>query len=350
MKKRILAVIVSLTLLVLAGCGGSGSEEKETTAAETTAAETTAAETTAGDAGADTENKNISVILMATNSDYWHMVEAGAKIAGAEFGYNVTVIGPNSESDSVGQSNMVQDAVNNKVAAIVLAPNEPKVLVNATQYAKDADVPVIIIDTNLDTDDDTLYESFIGTNNYAAGKAAAEYLIERLEPGDKVAIIRGLVGQNQHDNRSNGAQEAFEANDIEVVAIQPADSDRGKAVNVMQNILQNNPDLKAVYCTNDEMALGAYQALEGMQLQDQVLTMGFDGSFGALDSIEAGKLTGSLAQKPIDEGYLGVVAAINVIEGKPVEKNVENGFEIVDKDNVADFKADIDSRMEEAGK
>ena len=114
----------------------------------------------------------------------------------------------------------------------------------------------------------------------------------------------------------------------------------------MQNILQNHPDIGAVYCTNDEMALGAHEAIKSMNLD--ALTMGFDGSFGALDSIEAGELTASLAQKPIDEGYLGVMAAIDVIEGREVEKNVANGFVIVDANNVENFRNEINEQMEKA--
>ena len=126
------------------------------------------------------------------------------------------------------QSNMIQDAANNNVGAIVLAANEPQVQISPVQYAKDAGIPVILIDATLETDDDTVYDSFIGTDNYEAGYAAGEYLSEKLEEGSKVAIIRGLVAQPTHDVRTNGAVDAFEEAGMEVVAIQPADSDRGK--------------------------------------------------------------------------------------------------------------------------
>ncbi len=340
MKKwvKVLSMLI-VAVLMLTACSGGGNG-KDTTPVKESEIEKT---------DSDVKNKDITVVLMAKNSDYWNMVEAGAILAAKEKGYNVSVIGPNSEEDAVGQSNMVQDAANNKVAAIVLAPTEPKVLVKAAEYVKSVGIPLVIVDAALATDDETLFDSFLGTDNREAGKAAGEYLSAKLEKGDKVAIIRGLVGQPSHDYRSDGAVEAFEAAGMEVVSIQPADSDRGKAVNVMQNILQNYPDLKAVYCTNDEMALGAYQALKGMQLQDDVLTMGFDGSFGALDSIKAGELTASLAQKPIDEGYFGVMLAIDIIEGREVEKYIQNGFVIVDKDNVEEFSADIDQKMTGAG-
>jgi ribose transport system substrate-binding protein len=344
MKKiRWLAIVAMIALVagLAAGCGGSGGSGDNAGGSGDSSGE----ETSTGDAGGDAENKDITVIVMALNSDYWHMVEAGAKIAGAEFGYNVNVIGPNAETDSVGQMNMVEDAVANKVAAIVLSPNEPAALVPSAQIAKDNGVPLIVIDMALSTDDDTLYESFIGTDNYEAGQMAAEYMIGRLQPGDKVAIIRGTVGSTNHDGRANGARDAFEAAGIEVVAEQPADSERGKAVTVAENLLQSTPELKAFYCTNDEMALGAYQAVANIQKQDDIIIMGFDGSFGALDSIEAGELTASLAQMPIEEGYLGVKTAVDFLEGRSVEKNVKNSTVIVDQESVAAFRADIDEKM-----
>jgi len=341
MKKlvKVLSMLI-VAVLMLTACSNGGTGKSTDPVKETKIEDTT---------GGEVENKEITVVLMAKNSDYWNMVEAGAILAAKEKGYNVNVIGPNTEEDAVGQSNMVQDAANNKVAAIVLAPNEPKVLVKAAEYVKSVGIPLVVIDAALETDDDTLYNSFLGTDNREAGKAAGQYLAAKLEKGDKVAVIRGLVGQPSHDYRTDGAVEAFEAAGMEVVSIQPADSDRGKALNVMQNILQNYPDLKAVYCTNDEMALGAYQALKGVQLQDDVLTMGFDGSFGALESIKAGEMTASLAQKPIDEGYFGVMLAIDIIEGREVEKNIQNGFVIVDSENVEEFSAEIDNKMSGAG-
>ncbi len=365
MKKIITILLTLVIILTVAACGNESdnsvdtkevaeetdvTEDKDLASTEDT--DTDALEdkdvpsTEETDGASADKNKDITVILMALNSDYWHMVEAGALIAGEETGYNVSVIGPNSESDAVAQSNMIQDAANNNVGAIVLAANEPQVQISPVQYAKDAGIPVILIDAFLETDDDTVYDSFIGTDNYEAGYAAGEYLSEKLEEGSKVAIIRGLVAQPTHDVRTNGAVDAFEEAGMEVVAIQPADSDRGKALNVMQNILQNHPDIGAVYCTNDEMALGAHEAIKSMNLD--ALTMGFDGSFGALDSIEAGELTASLAQKPIDEGYLGVMAAIDVIEGREVEKNVANGFVIVDANNVENFRNEINEQMEKA--
>lgn len=299
--------------------------------------------------GSQEESKGeIAAILMALDSDWWHMVEVGAKMAGTETGYKVTVIGPSAETDVQGQMNMVEDTAARGVKAIVLAPNQPTSLVPSVQKAKDLKVPVVVIDAKLATTDESLFECFFGTGNYNAGRIAGDYLAKKLRTGDKVAIIRGNTGQTLHDERTNGAKDVLEEAGMRVVTVQPADSKRDLAVNVAENILQANPDLKCFYCTNDEMALGAYQAVANAQKQDQIIIMGFDGAFGALDSIAAGQLNASLAQMPIELGYRGVKYAIDVIEGRPVQKYYDNEVTIVDKDNVASFRADLDRKLSQA--
>ena len=337
MKKRMLALVLSGLMLTgtLVGCGG----DKKTPAGGSSAG--------GSSAGGDGEYE-ITTICMALNSDYWHMVEAGAKLAGKELGVKVNVIGPNAESDSATQINMVEDAVNNKVDAIVLAANEPTSLVSAAQTVKNAGIPLVLIDAMLNTEDESLYSCFVGTGNLDAGRQGGEFIASKLQKGDKVAIIRGLVGQTVHDQRSEGAQKAMEEAGLEVVAVQPADSDRGKAVNVAENIIQANPDIKAFYSTNDDMALGAYQAVAAAGMKD-VVVVGFDGTFNAMDSIEKGEMSGSVAQQPIEEGYQGVVNAVKILKGESVEKQQPLDVVVLSKDNVADFRAEVEAKIEESG-
>ena len=340
-KKRMLALALSGMMLtgLFAGCGGNGGDSAGSGAASGGAA---------GSGGAGGGKYSISVICMALNSDYWHMVEAGAKLAGKELGIEVNVVGPNAESDSATQINMVEDAVNNKADAIVLAPNEPTSLVSAAQTVKTAGIPLVVIDAMLNTDDESLYSCFIGTGNEAAGQQGGEFIASKLQKGDKVAIIRGLVGQTQHDQRADGAQKAMEEAGLEVVAVQPADSDRGKAVSVAENIIQSNPDIKAFYCTNDDMALGTYQAVAAAGLSDVVI-VGFDGTFNAMDSIANGEMTGSVAQLPVEEGYQGVMNAYKILEGETVEKQQPLDVVVLNKDNVADFRKDLEAQIAESG-
>mgnify|MGYP003374786444 CR=1 FL=1 len=340
MKKRMLALVLSGLMLTgtLVGCGG---DKAPAGSGGSSAGGSSAA------GGGDGEYE-ITTICMALNSDYWHMVEAGAKLAGKELGVKVNVIGPNAESDSATQINMVEDAVNNKVDAIVLAANEPTSLVSAAQTVKNAGIPLVLIDAMLNTEDESLYSCFVGTGNLDAGRQGGEFIASKLQKGDKVAIIRGLVGQTVHDQRSEGAQKAMEEAGLEVVAVQPADSDRGKAVNVAENIIQANPDIKAFYSTNDDMALGAYQAVAAAGMKD-VVVVGFDGTFNAMDSIEKGEMSGSVAQQPIEEGYQGVVNAVKILKGESVEKQQPLDVVVLSKDNVADFRAEVEAKIEESG-
>lgn len=336
-KRRMLALALSGMMLAgtMAGCGGGGNGGADSADASSSA-------------GAGDGKYNISVICMALNSDYWHMVEAGAKLAGKELGVTVNVVGPNAESDSATQINMVEDAVNNQVDAIVLAPNEPTSLVSAAQTVKNADIPLVVIDAMLNTDDESLYSCFVGTGNEAAGAQGGEFIASKLQAGDKVGIIRGLVGQTQHDQRASGAQGAMEAAGLEIVSVQPADSDRGKAVNVAENMIQSNPDIKAFYCTNDDMALGAYQAVAAAGLSDVVI-VGFDGTFNAMDSIAAGEMTGSVAQLPVEEGYQGVQNAVKILDGETVEKQQPLDVVVLNADNVADFRAELEAKIAQSG-
>ena len=144
MKRRMLALAMCAMMLIglLTACGGKDSGGGDTSAppAESSGDVTPPAE---GDTSGGDGDYEITVICMALNSDYWHMVEAGAKLAGKDLGVKVNVIGPNAESDSATQINMVEDAINNKVDAIVLAANEPTSLVSAAQTVKNAGTPLV---------------------------------------------------------------------------------------------------------------------------------------------------------------------------------------------------------------
>jgi ribose transport system substrate-binding protein len=135
---------------------------------------------------------------------------------------------------------------------------------------------------------------------------------------------------------------------LKVVSVQPADSDRGKAVNVAENMLQSDGDIKAFYATNDDMALGALQAVKSLGLTDVVI-VGFDGTFNAMDSIEDGELTASIAQQPIEEGYQGVVNAVNILNGETVEKHQTLEAVVLTKENVTDFRVNVEDLIEKSG-
>jgi ribose transport system substrate-binding protein len=223
---------------------------------------------------------------------------------------------------------MMEDTLSQGPDAFVVAPTQPPTAVPVLEKFKEQGIPVLLVDTDVDWDDKTTY---IGTENYIAGQKAGELLASMLNKGDKVALIAGALGNPATDNRIKGAKEYLEENGFEIVAEQPADSDRAKGMSVMENILQTNPDVKGVFAANDEMALGALKAVQDAGLDIKVI--GTDGTVEAVESIIAGGLAGTVAQMPYDMGYLGVENAVKAIKGEVVEKRIDSGVDIIPAEN-----------------
>ena len=178
----------------------------------------------------------------------------------------------------------------------------------------------------------------IGYDAVQAGKEAAKSLAESIGEKGKVVEIQGILGTNVAQDRSKGFNEGIKAYpDIEVVAQQAADFDRGKALDVMTNVLQGNSDIDGVYAANDEMALGVVAALKARNLAGQVKVVGNDGIGDALKAIEAGTMYSTHAESPFVLGKEVLGISLKVADGEKVEKNTVLQGRLVTKDQVADF-------------
>jgi len=281
--------------------------------------------------GLASNSYKISVVLKALNSDYWKTVEAGAKDAANELGVEVSVIGPSAETQVMEQFNMLQDQLIRDIDALVVAPLRPTTLTPIFEQAKQSGIPVLLIDTDAPWEGKV---TFIGTGNYEAGRQAGEYMLQKLPNGGNVVIIRGAMGDLTHDERTNGFLDAVEGTDIKVVAIQPANSERGMGMNVMQNLLQAHPDIDGVYATNDEMALGALRAIQTAGIKKDIAIIGFDGTPDALKSIRDGGLTATIKQDSYMIGYYGVEYAVKYLNGEELEKEIPVPSLVIDKTNV----------------
>ncbi len=275
------------------------------------------------------EKPKIGVVVKALNSDYWKIVEAGAKAAGEKYGVEVKVLGPNAETDVTGQISLLEDQITRKVNALVVAPSQPASAIPAFDRAKAAKIPVLLADTDAQWNDKV---SFVGTGNFNGGKLAGEYFGKKLAKGSKVVILRGALGDPTHDERVNGCIEGLKAAGLEVAVTQPANSERSMAVTVIENILQSKQEFAGVFATNDDMALGATKALG--DAGKKMVVVGFDGSPDALASIGEGKLNASVAQSPFNIGFKSVEAAVKAAKGETVEKRIDTGTEIINADNV----------------
>ncbi|MFA6845667.1 MAG: sugar ABC transporter substrate-binding protein [Sphaerochaetaceae bacterium] len=289
------------------------------------------AETAAGQGTAPKKTK-IAVVLKTLSSEYWQRVANGCKEAAKEFDVDLTISGPPTEDAVVQQINMVEDALANKPDALVFSPSQPQTAVNVLTKAKAAGLPVILIDTPMAVEGFDKYDTFIGTANYDAGVMGAEFLIKQMN-GKKarVVIIEGAPGNPTCGQRATGAKDAFTKAGYVLVAYQPGYSDREKAYNVMQNVLQTTDDIDIVFCANDDMALGAQRACAQANVKAKV--SGFDGNKSALQSILANDLFCTIAQRPENMGYLGIQYALKKLKGEAFEKNIDAGVDVLYKDN-----------------
>ncbi|WP_320130641.1 sugar ABC transporter substrate-binding protein [uncultured Sphaerochaeta sp.] len=281
------------------------------------------------DTAASGGKMKVSMVLKTLSSEYWKRVVAGADEAAAKYNVDLTKLGPPSEDAIEQQINMVQDALTANPVALIFSPSQPATAVNVLNSAKAKGIPVILVDTPM-PDGFTDYATFIGTENYAAGKLGAEAIIKKVGKSGKVVIIEGAPGNPTTTQRADGAQDAFKAAGYEILSRQPGYSDREKAYTTMQNILQVNKKVDAVFASNDEMALGALRALQ--QAKVNAAVVGTDGNKGALESILADGLFGSVAQKPEMMGYLAVENAIKLSKGETIEKRIDSGVDVITKE------------------
>jgi ABC-type sugar transport system substrate-binding protein len=286
----------------------------------------------AGSAFADTYV--VSMKGPASGNPYWAAFEKGALEKGKELGVEVIVVAPPSETDVQAQISQIEDLIAQKVSGIALAPTDPAALGPVVDQAKEAGIPVVFVD-GAGTNEGV---PFVGTNNLAGGKLAGEFMCKNLQKGAEVAILQGVMTTTNGADRYNGAKEALEGCGMKIVSAQPADWDRAKGLSVTETILSGNPNLAGIFGSNDNMAIGAVEALKAAEKLSKVMVVGYDANPDAANSIQAGEMTASIAQAPGKMAGLGIQTLVDMKAGKKVEMNVDPGTVLVTKDNANDYK------------
>ena len=180
--------------------------------------------------------------------------------------------------------------------------------------------------------------TFIGTNNEVGAKLAADFICAKIDKGSDVAILQGIITQSTGQARATGSKAGLTACGLKVVAEQTAEWDRAKGQAAMENILTGNPNIKAVFASNDNMAFGAVEALKAAGKLADVMVVGFDANPDAATSILAGEMTATVAQAPKNMGGFGIQALADLKAGKTIDPVIDTGTQIVDKSNADQYK------------
>lgn len=350
MKKKLLAMVMVLVVTagLLAGCGGSSTEESDAAPEETAADEGTAADTgedTNEDADGDSapaasdEELSIQVIVNTLSSEYWGYVQAGALAYGEDNpNVKVEVVGPTSETAYDEQQNMVETAVTSGgYDGVVISALQTDTVAN---ILAGKDLTVVSVNTDLDCPESL---SFVGTGNQAAAEEGAKAAVEAAKEAgweEVTAInIAGVQGDPTHAARTEGFQVGTEAAGGTFLAdeTQYADSVADKAVNSMEAIMQNHPEgVSIIFCNNDDMAMAAARTAAGNEAYANTIFCGFDGIQSACESILKDEETMSVAQDPYGMGYKAVEACVAAINGATLDEFIDTGCSVITKDNAQD--------------
>lgn len=269
------------------------------------------------------KNIKIGLSVSTLNNPFFVSLKDGVLKEAKAKGMQVIVI--DAQNDSAKQVNDVQDLLQQGVDALLINPTDSAAISTAVQSANDIGIPVITLDRSADKGK---VESLVASDNIKGGEMAANYIIEQLGENAKVVELEGVPGASATRERGKGFHNIADKK-LKVVEKQSAHFDRTEGLNVMENIIQGNPDIQAVFAHNDEMALGALEAINSSG--KNIIVVGFDGNDDALKSIKDGKLNATVAQQPELIGKLAVKAAGDVLQGKKVEKNIPAPLKLVTK-------------------
>ncbi len=283
-------------------------------------------------AGGEGGQPTMTLAVSTLNNPFFVQLKDGAEAAAEEAGAQLEVF--DAQNDASTQQNQLANASTQGVDAVLINPVDSEAAGAAVAPVIDADIPVIAVDRTVEGAEVT---TLVSSDNVAGGVQAADALAAAIGEKGTVVVLQGVAGTSASRERGEGFTQGIEEYpDIEVVAAQPANFDRTEALNVTTNLLQSHPDAVGIFAENDEMALGAVQAL-GDRAGADVSVVGFDGTDGGLEAVEAGTLSATVAQQPSELGRVAVEKALEAIDGAELDAETSVAVTTVDESNVADF-------------
>ena len=286
------------------------------------------------DAAGDGANKSITFALSTQANSFMVQMREGAQKKADELG--LTINFQDASDDSATQANQLANAAATGAGAVIVNPTDSDAMASAVKQLTDAKIPVVAVDRAVNNAE---VSSYIASDNVGGGKQAAKALSEAINGEGEILVLQGKTGSSASRERGQGFEEGLkDSPNIKVVAKQTAEFERVKGLDVTTNLLQAHPNVKAIFAANDEMALGAMEAL-GDKAGKDVIVVGFDGVEDALKAIKEGTMYASIAQQPADMAAQAVVEASKLLKGESATKEMQVDVVTVTKDNVDKFSS-----------
>ncbi|WP_126428606.1 sugar ABC transporter substrate-binding protein [Brevibacillus marinus] len=334
--KKIIRSLLALTLMgTLVACGANQGQETNS-ASNSNPAASTSGETGSGKLKIGMSNSILSI-------DFFVALKQGVEQGAAKHGFEL--INTNANGDAAKQVADIEDLIQKGVDAIIVNPQDVDAIVPAIEKANQANIPVIALDRGASAGK---LLSFIETDNVEMGRKAADFIAEKLkerygEYKGNVVELEGLLGSTAARDRGKGFNEQMKEKypNIKIIARQAADFNQEKALNVMTNILQANPQIDAVFGHNDDNTVGAANAIDQAGRfkpigdKEHIIIIGIDGTRQAIQAIKDGRIDATISQVPIEMGELAVdYIKQALVDKKPVEEHTYTRNFLVTKENV----------------
>lgn len=314
---RALGLAAVLTLgLLLSGCGDKS--------------------TPSSGSSSQAAKPKVALVMKSLANEFFSTMADGAKKhqAANAAQYDLVVNGIKNETDLAEQVNLVEQMIAQQVNAIVIAPADSKALATVLKRARDAKILVINIDNQLDADvlkQAGLTIPFVGPDNRAGAKKVGEALAKQLKSGDEVAIIEGIPTAFNGQQRRAGFEDAMKAGGMNIVGTQSGNWEMEKANTVAAAILSEHPNVKALLCANDSMALGAVAAVQAVGKTGKVLVVGFDNISAIKPMIADGRVVATADQHGDQLAVFGIEAALKILKGEAPPANQTTDVDLITK-------------------
>jgi ribose transport system substrate-binding protein len=280
----------------------------------------------------------VALVLKTLNHPFFVDMRRGAQEAADRLGVQLQVQAAEREVDVDKQMQIIENLLQTQIRVLCVTPSGSREIVAALVKARDAKVPIVVVDTRVDPDAAAAatlqWETFIGSDNYSGGRLAGQYAVTISGGQARVGILEGVPGHETGDSRVRGFRDAIkDTPGITLVASQTANFEREQGFTVFQNMLQANPDMDLLFAASDLMALGAIEAIAVAGKTGQVRVIGFDALDDAKKAMAAGTMDASVAQFPYEMGKTAVESAVKILNGEKPPAEIMVKLEMVTKDS-----------------
>ncbi|MBQ9935190.1 MAG: D-ribose ABC transporter substrate-binding protein [Lachnospiraceae bacterium] len=270
-------------------------------------------------------NGSIGLSVSTQNNPFFVTLVDGAKAEADKLGVSLTVV--DAGDDVTKQVSDIEDLCSKDISVLIVNPVDSDAVAGAIEAAKAKGIRVIAVDRAVNGVE---IDCQIASDNVLGAELATQYIVDKLGEGAKVAELQGTAGASAAIDRGTGFHNIADGK-LTVVASQVANFDRTEGMTVMENMLQANPDIQGVFAANDEMALGALEAISGAN--KDVVVVGFDATDDAIAAIKAGRMDATIAQQPDLIGSTSIEYAVKLINGESIPASVPVEVTLITIDN-----------------